>query len=338
MKLIFVLRPWVLRPWVPRPRVPRSWALRTWVLRCPALLCLYGGLLSGQQPPPQQPPPQQPPPPEASQQPTRAQASAPPVKIDNTPPGDIDNVAFSVRAFYWLGEGHFNLLTGTNGNSSNQFPYYPIPPGNSTLPTLGDTNKRTPGGMITFPAGKYNRLEVSFFQAQGNGTSTAPQNLSFFGQTIFSGDFLATSFRVRNAKVAWNYLTWPEPPETARLRIHTLWEFQYTSVQTVIDAPFETSATFTPAVGTLNIYYPSFGVEAEYAASKHFYFDSRISGFAFPHRSVIWDGEASGVARFGHIEVFGGIKAFHLKTSPQREEYVNGTMSGPYGGLRFVLR
>jgi hypothetical protein len=249
-------------------------------------------------------------------------------KPENTPKDDIDNVPFSFQPYFWLSSGKFNMISGTLAASA----------GNSTLPTLGSLNKHTPGGMITFPAGKYNRLEVSFFQAQGNGTSTAPTNLSFFGQDVPQGDFLSSSFRIRNIRATWNYLTWPDPPENAKLRIRTLWEFQVTQVQTVIDAPFDVTGAFTPPVGTHTILYPSFGVEAEWVPTKRLYFDARTSGFAFPHRSEIWDAQLNANVRFGNAEFFVGAKAYHLKTSPKQEEYIDGTLQGATAGIRYVFR
>ncbi|HEY7333361.1 MAG TPA: hypothetical protein VH639_00660 [Bryobacteraceae bacterium] len=264
-------------------------------------------------------------------------------KPENTPTDDIDNVPFSFQPFFWLSSGRFNMKTGAQAaNAAAQaLANFGTPVGtlpDSSLPTLGNLNKHTPGGMITFPAGKYNRLEVSFFQAQGNGTSTAPQDLTFFGQNIPSGDFLSSSFRVRNISATWNYLTWPDPPETAKFRLRTLWGFQITQVQSVIDAPYETSLSFTPAVGTHNIYYPNIGVEGEWVPTKRFYIDARVSGFAFPHRSAIWDAQATANVRFGNAELYIGGKAYHLKTSPQQEEYIDGTLQGAMVGVRYVFR
>ena len=298
----------------------------------PGLLCLSCAVAWGQppadqapqNPPAQAPAPQTPAPPKPAPQNPRNVSAKP----DNTAPDDIDRVFVSAKGYYWLTSGTFHMTSGKKATS----------PGNSTLPAFGDSNKHAIGGMVTFPAGKYNRLEVSYYQVHGSGTTTATQDLSFYGQNFASGDFIASSFRVRQLKATWNYLTWPAPPETARLRIKTLWEFQWTAVRSVIDAPYETSATFTPAVGTNSIYYPTFGVGAEYVVAKSFYFDSRASGFAFPHHAVVWDAEANAVFRYKFLEVFVGYKASHLKTSPQQEEYITGTLQGGYGGLRIVLR
>lgn len=299
------------------------------------LLCLSCALLSGQAPPPA-PQPTTPPPPVPQAKPQNpAQTNAP---VDTTPKDDPDRITFGLEPFYWISSGHFNLLTGSKSAGVDLFGN-PVPPspGQSTLPTLGDINKNSGGGVISFPAGKYNRLDVTFFQAEGSGTSVAPQNLTFFGQTLTSGDFLASSFRIRSLKATWNYLTWPAPPETSKFRIRTLWSFVYTQAQTTIDEPFDLTLT-SPVIGTHNIYYPEFGIGGEYVPSRHFYFSGEASGFAFPHRSVIWDAEVKAVVRFGHLEIFGGEKLYHLKTSPQGEEYAVGTLKGPFAGLRLFLR
>jgi hypothetical protein len=282
-------------------------------------LCLVGAFASAQD----QTPPPAPPPPIPQGNPGQILA-----KPENTPKDDIDNVPFSFQPSFWLSSGKFNMTSGKLAASQ----------GNSTLPTLGNANKRTPGGMVTFKAGKYNRLEISFFQAHGNGTSTAPTDLSFFGQNIAKGDFLSSSFRIRNIRATWNYLTWPDPPENAKLRIRTLYEFQVTQVQTVIDDPYTTDISFTPPIGTRNIVYPSFGVEAEWVPTKRLYFDARTSGFAFPHRSVIWDAQVNANVRFGNAEFFVGAKAYHLKTSPKQEEYIDGTLEGATAGIRYIFR
>jgi hypothetical protein len=290
------------------------------------LLYLLPAVLPAQQPgaPAPQAPAQPPAPTPAQAAQSQRQTNA---KPDNTAPDDIDNVFVSVKGYYWLTKGTFNMLSGKAATS----------PGNSTLPTLGEANKHVVGGMVTFPAGKYNRLEVSFFQANGSGTSTAPQNLTFYGQNFPAGDLLTSSFRIRTAHVTWNYLTWPDPPEAARFRLKTLWGFQWTAVQSVIDAPYDVSIA-NPAVGTRSIYYPTFGVGGEYVVSKYFYLDSRVSAFAWPHHAVVWDAEGNAVIRYKFLEIFGGYKASHLKTSPQQEEYIVGTLQGGYGGLRIVLR
>ena len=192
--------------------------------------------------------------------------------------------------------------------------------------------------MIAIPAGKFNRLEISYFQANGVGNSTAPQNLDLFGATVPADDYLAINYRVRNYKVSWNYLTWPSPPENAKFRIKTLWEIQYTTIGASVDAPFETSISFTPAVGSKYIFLPTFGLGGEYVPSKHFRIEGGGSAFGFPHKAELWDAEANAVGRIGHFEIYAGAKIFHFKTSPNADNYFEGTLKGPYAGLRFVFK
>jgi len=92
-----------------------------------------------------------------------------------------------------------------------------------------------------------------------------------------------------------------------------------------------------PAAGTRSIIYPTLGLGFEGTLSRHFRFEAKGSGFALPHRAVIGDGEGSLGLRFGHLEFIVGAKAFHFKTSTKKDQYVSGTMYGPYGGIRYYL-
>lgn len=283
------------------------------------LLC--GILAYSQQPPaPEAPQPPTPQPPPAQEQPTPL-----PPPVDETR-NDIDRGAF-IKLFYWQSVGLPDLLPGKKAANRDA----------QTFRSFGRDDKRTLGGTIAFPAGKFNRLEVSYFQARGSGAALAPRDLTFFGTTFLQGDFMGTEFRVRNAKVTWNYLTWPDPPEESKFRLKTLWEVQYVSVQSVLDEPFNFNPSFSTAVNTKNIIFPTFGLGGEFVPSKHFYLDLRGSGFALPHKSVIVDAEASAVIKLGWLEIVPGYKWYHFKTSPQSDQYVLGTLRGPYGALRFVF-
>ncbi|HEX5432568.1 MAG TPA: hypothetical protein VFW83_11425 [Bryobacteraceae bacterium] len=295
------------------------------------LLLLLCAPVFAQQPAPPPPPAPSPAQPQAQQQ-TAGQTPSP---FDQTPSDPVEFGA-SVKVFYWLSASHPNLLLGTPPTDVFGNPQ-PIPTGSENL-AYPAANKRTPGVEITFPAGKFNRLEISFFQTDGSGTSVAPINLSLFGTNIPASELLSTTYRVRNLKVTWNYLTWPDPPEDSKFRIKTLWEFQYIGINSVVDAPLETSIAFAPAVGKNSIFYPTFGVGAEYVPSRHFYFEARASGFAFPGRSVIGDTEGNAVIRFGHVAIFGGEKLYHFKTSPHKEQYIDGTLSGPFFGVRWIFK
>jgi hypothetical protein len=293
------------------------------------LLCFSCTLLLGQQQAPAGQP--QTPAPAPTQTPTPAptQTTAPAsTKTPDSSTDDIDGVG-SFSIFYWLSAGTPNIVGGKQSLS--------VVAGDGNL-TLPDDNKRAPGLQIAIPAGKYNRLELSYFQTNGSGNSTSTQNLEIFGQSIPAQDYLASSFRIRNIKVTWNYLTWPSPPEKSKFRVKTLWEFQYTSVYPVINAPYETSASFAPAFATKSIIFPTFGLGAEYVPSEHFRIEARGSAFGFPHKAEQWEAEASLVGRVGHIEIFAGAKVFHFKTSPNTDNYIEGPLKGPMAGLRWVFK
>ena len=278
------------------------------------MLALASSIWAQQQPPPPATPP-------APQQ-TPAPTSAPPeIAADDPDNGE------PVSAYYWLTGGSGKLRAGVQA----------AVPADQNL-ALPGAAARSPGASVSMPAGKFNHLELSYFQADGNGTNTATTPLGLFGGNIPLGQFLSTTYRVRSVQLTWNYLTWPAPPEDSKFRIRTLYGFNYTSVSATIDAPFYSDPNFTAPHGARNIFYPMFGIKAEYIPSKHFYFELRPEGFAFPHRAVLASAEVTVSARIKRLEIFAGYKFFHYKTSPQNDQYFVGSLEGPLGGLRWVLR
>jgi hypothetical protein len=285
------------------------------VKRIIAAMCVLPSLMVGQQ----QPNPQEPP---APQQQNPAATTAPPqISKDDPDYGE------PIGVFYWLTRGPMNTYPGVLA----------AVPQDQTL-ALPNALPRSPGVSVSIPAGKFNHLEITYFQVEGNGTSYAAVPLSLFGSNFAQGDFLSSSYKVRSAQLTWNYLTWPAPPEDSKWRFRTLWSFDYTGINLTVDAPFETSASFLPAIATKNIFYPMLGVAGEYIPSKKFYFEGRSSGFWVPHRADIADAEVKAVARFKHFEVFGGYKFFHFKTSPNSSQYIVGTLTGPLVGVRWVIQ
>jgi hypothetical protein len=289
-------------------------------------MCALSSLMLGQQQPP-------PPPPEAPpQQQQNPSATTAPPEIGKDDP----DYGEPIGGFFWLTKGKSILLPQAPAPCSIDC-IAPTPGQDLTL-ALPSARPRSPGAFVSIPAGKFNHLEISYFQAYGNGTGYAAVPLSLFGSDFAQGDFISPTYRIRNAQLTWNYLTWPAPPEDSKFRFRTLYSFNYTGVSATVDAPFEASATFVPANGSRNIFYPAFGVSLEYIPSKNFYFEARTWGFGFPHRADIADAEANAVVRVKHFEIFAGYKWFHYKTSPQNAEYFAGSLSGPMAGARWVFR
>jgi hypothetical protein len=267
--------------------------------------------VAGQAPEPG--PPQATPAPTVERKPTKV--------IPNVPDDPTDG--FSIGVFYWASAGQASLL---GGSQSTQ-------PSVQSL-DLPDFNKRAPGIRITTPAGKYNRIVISGFQATGSGTTKATQDLNFFGNPFPTGDTLHSDYRVRNVKITWDYLMYPAPP-TAKIRYKALFEFQYVGARTTIAAPLDLNAT--TAQGTRNVYRPTLGLGADIVPSKHFRLEVRGSGIAWPHSAYIADAEANAVVRESHFELAVGGRYYHFRTSPNSDEFFRATMFGPMVSLRFLL-
>lgn len=281
---------------------------------------------------PQQPssPPQSATQPQSSTPQTTGQRPAPAPAI--APPfygGD----GFSVTLQYWLGTGHPQMRTGRATFS-----------GVSTDMDYGGTPRPMPSAMMSFPLPKHNAIRVSYFRIQGSGNSTTNQAINVYGTSYLEGDYLATHYNLQNVKISLDYLSWPFPVKDSKFHIKTLWEMQYTTIATGLDAPLRHGQTdasgagiVTQAYGSNWFFYPSFGLGIDYLATHNFRFEARASGFAFPHRSTVWDAEASLNYRFGKLELQAGAKAFHFKTSPGQEQYIYATYPGAFVGLRWYL-
>jgi hypothetical protein len=85
----------------------------------------------------------------------------------------------------------------------------------------------------------------------------APTNLGLFGGTIPKDEPLSMDYSLRHLKLSWNFLTYPNPPQDAKLRFKTLWEFHYmqiaptvTETVTAPDQPLsESQRIILPALG-----------------------------------------------------------------------------------------
>ncbi len=255
-------------------------------------------------------------------QPTTPQPSQGTLKtLPNIPDDSFNSWAFGVN--YWLTSGPSSLLPGTQSAD----------PASQHL-QLPNADKRALGVTLIAPAGKYNRLEISGWEARGSGTSTAPVDVTYFGQTFAQGDLLQSSYRVRNIKVSYNYLTYPSPP-TSKFRFKTLYEMQYVGARADISAPYDLFAV--PTNGTRNIFLPTLGVGADIVPNDNVHLEIKGSGMGLPGKSLILDGEALAVVRVRSIEVVAGAKYFRYRTSPNKDEFIQGRLFGPTVGIRYVF-
>jgi hypothetical protein len=196
--------------------------------------------------------------------------------------------------------------------------------------------------VFTTRAGRSNRLEFSAFEIRGTSNTVATQDLVLFGDEFEEDEPLVTDYRIRNAKFSLNYLTFPNPPADSKLRFKTLWEVQYAQIRTLTVAPLRATSDVPafPTPGSRTVFLPTVGLGVEVVPSpRHFRLDIRASGLGFPNRSAILDGEAAAVIRAGrHLELFGGYKAFYVRTSPKKDHFFSATIGGPFFGIRWVFR
>jgi hypothetical protein len=248
---------------------------------------------------------------------------------------DTSDGQISLRLLYWYNPTNPVMKTG-KGSAANV---------DSDVSFKG-TSKPTPGVELSFPAGRNNSIRLSYFRTQGRGNTTAETPPSTQGNLVWGasfnpGDLLSTSYTVQNAKISLDYLSWPFPLNNARFRVKTLWEVQYTTIKSSVDAPFAATtdssgnAIQTSGSGSRWFLFPSLGMGIEAMLSKHLRFEMKGSGFALPHRANIWDTEAFFAYRTGSFEIDFGGKAFHFRTSPNRPEYLYATMPGAYVGIRW---
>jgi hypothetical protein len=92
------------------------------------------------------------------------------------------------------------------------------------------------------------------------------------------------------------------------------------------------------ADSTINIVQPTFGIAAEYAPAPHLLVRVSTDGFAFPHRAVLGEAQGEISYRRGSLEIVGGGRYLHLKSSPNSDTYVAATFIGAFGGIRWHFR
>jgi hypothetical protein len=255
-----------------------------------------------------------------------AQAPAPP------PPPPAKNVpdypeprTLTFGAFYWFtGPGTDPGIFG--GAQATTY---------STLTDLGRPHK-SPGFELFFPISRTGEIHVEVMRTSGLGNQTAPANTTIFTTPFDQGDYLATNYRISQGKAYLDDLLFPHKFPVSKFRLKSLWEFSYTSIRASVDNPIQEAEGTSAGAGqgTRNIYYPEFGIAAEYALTPHVLLRTSVAGFAIPGHAVLGDGDATIGYRHGFLELRGGVKFLHYKTSPKTDDYLKGTLTGAFVDLR----
>jgi len=215
--------------------------------------------------------------------------------------------------------------------------------------TMQGKPKYAEGAEIGIAVGSHNAIHVSFFQDKASGDTTNTQELVIWNQTYPVNNLVSTNYRLQNAKISFDYLTWPYPAQTSKFRLRTLWGVEYTAIRTGFDLPLlptvDSSGTpLTDASGNPLSYaaqgshwfiLPSLGIGVAEYVSRHLRVEGNVSGFGIPHHSAQWDADGSVNFRTGHLELRVGGKVFYFRTSAQPEFYMKGTQASAFVGVRW---
>lgn len=263
---------------------------------------------------------------QASPQPVPAPAAKKPAGPDYPDPR-----TFTVGISYWLtvpGSGP-NVREGLAGTAFG------------TVNGLGGDHS-TPGIEASVPITRTGVLHFEGFLSKGDGSQNAPIDTNPYGTSFNKGDYLATQYQVTVGKVYLDDLLYPYKFPVARLRLKSLWEFQYIAIHSTIDAPLKPitqdssgDVVSTTASATKSIIFPTFGIAMEYDLAPHLMLRVGGSGFGLPHRAAIGDGEATISYRHKALELVGGFKALYFKTSPQKDYFLTDTLAGGFVGVRW---
>lgn len=204
------------------------------------------------------------------------------------------------------------------------------------------TSKGQPGGEIGVAAGLHNTIRFTYMFSKAGGTSIAPTDVVYFGQTYNKGDELSSSYKMSNYKLSYEYLTWPYPVESRHFRLKTLWQMQYITFRSNYDAPIRSSTpdsagnlTNYAATGSKSFFTPTLGLGFHEYATRNFRFEANVSGFGIPHSFSVVDGDASVGYRVSKIELRAGYRALRFRSSAKSDYYFRGTLSGAFVGVRY---
>jgi hypothetical protein len=296
-----------------------------------------------QQPPATPPgtPDQQQPPADAGTQPqVRGRIPEPP-----PPPPKVPDVRRPGESGWFVGVGAWLPTEQPTFNRGEASTFTGV-----SLTTMQGKPKYAENFEVGVAAGLHNSVRLSYTSFSAAGDFNAAGPLVLWNEAYAQGEYISTAYKFKNAKVSYEFLTWPYPVGSKKFRLKTLWQLQYTSVATTFDAPKNyydnlgniiiDPTTGNPislvGTGTRSIISPTFGLGGHYYSSRHVRFEANASAFAIPHHWTIWDTDASVNFRFmGHLEVRLGAKAFHFKTSPLANYYVRGTMASAFFGVRW---
>jgi hypothetical protein len=304
-----------------------------------------------QQPPaaPQQNPPagqssptgQTPVPPPAEDQPTPHSILAQPPP----PPPKVPDVRRPGESGFWIGVEGWIPKQQPFINGGNQSDIT----GESTFIRFQGKPNFARGIEAGMAVGLHNTLKFSFTDFTASGDFTTPIEIAAWNQVYSGGTYVSTNYHVQNFKLSYEYLTWPFPVGGRKIRLKTLWQVQFTNISTAFDAPFNyydsngnliLDSNGQPidleGAGTKHIISPEFGLGFSYYPSRHVRIEMTGTGFGFPHRYYIWNGDFSVNYRvLSHFEIGAGARGLGFKTSTNSDFFIKGNWLAAFAGIRW---
>jgi hypothetical protein len=302
-----------------------------------------------QQPQPQTAPQQTPPtgqtpvPPPAEDQPEQKSLVAQPPP----PPPKVPDVRRPGESGFWI---------DVEGWLPREKPYqnggkhWPVTVANSSeFATLEGRPKYAGTAEVGMAVGLHNTLKFTATDWKAAGDFTTPVELTVWNQTYNGGTYVSTDYSVQSYKLSYEYLTWPYPVGSRKVRLKTLWQMQFTKVTTTFDAPLnyydsngnlliDTNGQPISLVGSgsKNIISPEFGIGLSYYPSRHVRMEWSGTGFGFYHKYWIAESEATISYRFlNHFEIRVGGKGMGFKTSTNSDYYIKGNFLSAFVGIRW---
>ena len=195
------------------------------------------------------------------------------------------------------------------------------------------------GLFASIPVSRTSEIRFEGFRTHGNGNQTLGQDTVAFSTQFYKNDYLSNSYRLVSGKLWVDDLFWPHKFPVNRFRVKAIYGVRYLQVKAGVDAPLQLASGATVAGafgnGSKQLVLPVLGLAPEFALSKHVLFRVEGSGFGLPHKSYVWDGDATISYRRGKWEIFGGGKAVGFKTSPKKDFYFDGQVYGGVAGIKY---
>jgi hypothetical protein len=245
----------------------------------------------------------------------------------------------------WIGVNYWSATPGTvvnRGTSPFDYPGYVKMPGKPKLNQSVD---------LGFAVGDHNALKVSYLRSSAHGSVHPGHAVNLWSVYYDPAYDLDTNYLMTGLKFSFEYLTWPYPVKDSRFRLKTLWQMHYVSMRTGFDAP---TAPLTDsdgnyllnsqgdllsyaAHGTTNVVLPAVGLGFQEYVTDKFRLEGGISGFAFPHRSNLWDAEASASIRLSAFDLRFGWRGYQARSSPKGVFWTEYKMRGPFVGITYHI-